>query len=37
MFKNVKADKVGGKVTLEMSEKDLINIIKSVDIIVEKQ
>lgn len=37
MLRIVKADKVNGIFTLEMNEKDLRNVIESVDNMVEKQ
>lgn len=37
MFRILDADKVNGIVTLEMGEKDLRNVIESVDNMVEKQ
>jgi hypothetical protein len=37
MLRILKADKVNGIFTLEISEKDLINVIEAVDNMVEKQ
>lgn len=37
MLRILNADKVNGMVTLEMGEKDLRNVIESVDNMVEKQ
>ena len=37
MLRILNADKVNGMVTLEMGEKDLRNVIESVDKMVEKQ